>query len=462
MLFSKTKALIQNKFNYLLCCLSALFVLAACEDPNELGLELVDDNISGKYTDTVTVNVSTVLLDSLSASGTGTILVGQYTAPSVGTLTSASYFQVAPTTSLVTLESEARFDSIKLILPYAGYTYGDTTQNLTLQVNELAAEPRTSSLPPILGKEDPISLFYQSNAIYNIRRFAVKDEPLASYTFVPRPANQDTIEVDLPNTLGQQWFDMLKVNDERIRDTESFTNYFKGIRLQATAGASVIAIPTSATKVRLYYSKPVNGIREAFEFDFDLVNTSLQYNRITNNLEGTPLAGLARGKALPAANTGGLAVVQTGAGLAIKLEMPYLQKLREVLEPNFINKAVLVVEPKEGSAVTYPYPVPQTLGLYVSGPNNVPLGAVAVEYDRDGAPLTSSFLRSTEPGKVGRYEFSVTEYLINTLKNPSTSQNALLLAPDLSNYNKNVNRLLVDQMAREKSIKLKIYYTTIK
>ena len=135
MQFSRIKTLLHHKVTMFLCCCVAL---VSCEDPNELGLGLVDDNIAGKYTDTLTVNVSTVYLDSLATSGTGNMLAGQYTDPHSGTVLANTFFQVGLGSATWTVAADATFDSLTLLLPYSGYSYGDTTQAVTYNIHRLA------------------------------------------------------------------------------------------------------------------------------------------------------------------------------------------------------------------------------------------------------------------------------------------------------------------------------------
>ena len=74
--------------------LGITLLLASCDDTNEVGLELEDGNLTAFYTDTVTVSVSTVLLDSIATSGTGTMLVGQYEDAIVGKTTASTFFEI--------------------------------------------------------------------------------------------------------------------------------------------------------------------------------------------------------------------------------------------------------------------------------------------------------------------------------------------------------------------------------
>ncbi|WP_299755870.1 DUF4270 family protein [uncultured Pontibacter sp.] len=439
-------------------------MLASCEDPNELGLELVEDNVSGTFTDTLTINVSTVMVDSVANSGRSNMLVGQYTTPQTGMLHASTYFQVGPGSSLAAPAEGATYDSLKLILPTSGYYYGDTTQNITLRVNELSSTLTARGLPPTMPNEEPYSFFYQNSGFYNVSKATVKPEAVGTYTFAPRPVRKDTLAIDLSNALGQQWFDLKKASDDKIKDTQNFVAYFKGLGIEATAGNAVLGFSTAGAMVRLYYSEPAasGGTRTVKSYDFPLINSSLQYNKVEGDFTGSPLQGLKDSGELPATATNDISVAQSGTGLVIKLEIPYLEKLKEKLKPEFINKVTLVVEPFRGTTTTYPFPVPSSVGLYETSTSNVLYSPLVIEYNTDGIPLTSSFIKSSETATDGRYEFSITEYLIDKLTREGRIDQPLYLAPAETDFRNGASRLVVGAQNKNiKNISLRIYYTTI-
>ncbi|SFG92572.1 DUF4270 family protein [Pontibacter chinhatensis] len=465
MQFPTKKSLFRKKFNHLLYCLGAVLLLASCEDPNELGLELVEDNVSGTFVDTLTLNLTTVKADSIATSGRGSMIVGQYTTPQTGTLRASTYFQVGPS-ALPTLNAEAAYDSIKLHLPTSGYYYGDTTQSLTLSIHELTSALTARALPPTVPQEEPNSYFYQNAALYNTTKATLQPEPLATYTFAPRPVRKDTLNIDMSDDLGKRWFDLHKAGDEKIKDVANFVAYFKGLAITSTAGNAVIGFPTSGAIVRLYFSEPSasGGARTVKTMDFPLANAPLQYNRYEGDYTGTPLEGLQNAKELPASQAGEIAVAQSGTGLFIRIDIPHLDKLREIVRPELINKATLVVEPFRGASTTYPFPVPASMGLYQTAGNNVQYSPLPMEYPDPRSPqlLTSNFIKSSETATDGRYEFSITEYLINRLKDGRTLDKPLFLAPTAAEVQGGVSRLVVGAPnSAIKSVRLRIYYTTI-
>lgn len=461
MLFSKSD--LRNKFNYLLCCLGAVLALSSCDDPNDLGLELVEDNVSGKFVDTLTVNVSTVLLDSIYTSGTGSLLVGQYTTPNAGALSASTFFQLG-VGSTSTIAGDAKYDSLKLIMPLSGGYYGDTTNTVTLNIFELSTDLKLRELPTVYPVERPVSYFFRSTALYNKSKTGIKPDALTSYTFAPRPVSKDTLRIPMPNTLGQMWFDMRVAGDEQLKETSTFTPFFKGLNITATAGKSVLNFAPTGTLVRLYYSEPSTsgGARVKKTLDFPLTNSNLQYNKFSSDFTGSSLDGIKQSKELAASTTNEVSVAQAGAGLMIKLDIPHLDKLKQQLKPEFINKAVLIVEPSRSIATTYPYPVPTSVTLYETGSNGVRYSPIPFDYDTQGNPITSSFIKNSETATDGRYEFSITEHLIRRLRDERITNQPFYLAPSPSAFNTTASRLVVGAQNKNiKNVRLKVYYTTI-
>ncbi|GAB3826953.1 DUF4270 family protein [Pontibacter rugosus] len=458
MLFSNTKAHFKNKLNYLLGCFSALLLLSSCEDPNELGLGLVEDNIQGKFIDTLSIDVSTVLLDSIATSGTGGLLVGQYTDPNAGTLKASTFFQLG-LGSTWTLAADATYDSLRLVLNTSSNYYGDTTKAITFTANEVTSALAARTLSPVFPNEQPRSLFYSASALYNTSKVLVAPTALTTFSFLPRPVRKDTLLVPLSDELGRQWFALRKAGDTKLTDNTSFQSYFKGLSLAPLEGSAVASFPAASTVVRLYYSETVSGAKVSKVHDFPIVNSSLQFNKFENDFTGSPLAGIVRGEELPAAAANGVGVAQAGSGLMIKIEIPYLNRLKEQLKAEFVNHAVLIVEPLQGATTTNPYPVPSVLNLYRTNENNVPYATVNANYTAGSnvPPLAAGF--NKDAGTNGRYEFIITQYIVDKLKDERLgSDNALFIAPASSAYQSSVGRLVVGAQR----IKLKVYYTTIK
>ena len=75
-------------------------------------------------------------MDSLSTSGTGIALVGDYMDKEFGRTSCTSYFEAGlPANTEIT--SNAEYDSCAFILTYSKYFYGDTTSLMSLSIHQL-------------------------------------------------------------------------------------------------------------------------------------------------------------------------------------------------------------------------------------------------------------------------------------------------------------------------------------
>ncbi|MCC9136091.1 DUF4270 family protein [Pontibacter silvestris] len=446
--------------------LKALFLLLlagafySCENPNDVGLELEDNTLQTLYTDTVTVNVSTVLLDSIVTSGSGTMLVGQFQDELMGKTTASSYAQVELGDSW-TVEDDAEYDSIKLIMPYSGYSYGDTAQWLTIEVHKLLEEVSLLSLPPYVGTEEPQSYFYSSSALYNTSQLKAEEQPLSVYAFQPRPSRTDSLMISLPDALGTDWMSLKKANDSKLTISNNFMDYFKGIKINPAASGesgSIIGFNLSNAFIRLYYKETSGGIVESLYHDFPLASIN-QYNQLTGDYSQSVLAGLERGgEPLSSSASSSVGIAQSGTGLMIKLEFPYLEDLQKAINSKMINMAVLQVVPVVNTN-RYPYLLPTTLALYETDKTNVPLSPLYMDYST--TQQTATYQADEEYDMASTYQFGITEYFSELFEETETSGRAILLAPSSDSFTQSVDRIVVGGSGHTSRVKLKLYYTLL-
>jgi len=116
-------------------------VLISCEKTKiQFGQGYVDNSYSNIIlVDTVAAVLSTVYNDSISTSGSGIILAGNYNDNIFGRVTAKSFFEVSPP-GIATLPINSTFDSLELIIrPNKSY-YGDTTFKSHLSVYQLKSQ----------------------------------------------------------------------------------------------------------------------------------------------------------------------------------------------------------------------------------------------------------------------------------------------------------------------------------
>src|SRR3990167_3375471 len=95
-----------------------LFLFSSCEEPGDLGTNLQPGNSRGNilFTDTLTIETTTLQSDSVFSSHTDLLLAGGYSSSDFGK-TSASFFtQVLLPETNYKFPDSARFDSVVLKL----------------------------------------------------------------------------------------------------------------------------------------------------------------------------------------------------------------------------------------------------------------------------------------------------------------------------------------------------------
>ncbi|HEX9958505.1 MAG TPA: DUF4270 family protein, partial [Fibrella sp.] len=104
------------------------------------------------YTDTLTINRTTIQFDSVRSNDQSTALVGRYTDPIFGQIQSQAYLQLRPTRGLVVTDSGTTnvtaanriiVDSTKVRFPLNGIWYGDTTVSQEIVLSRLTDSLRS-------------------------------------------------------------------------------------------------------------------------------------------------------------------------------------------------------------------------------------------------------------------------------------------------------------------------------
>ena len=429
------------------------------ESESTIGFSELDSKIQTVMIDTFTVRTSTVLLDSINSSGTSKIIVGSYYDPVLGKISSSSYFQIAPNPASWSIDTDAIFDSVALLLTPDQYYYGDTTVVQEFIVQQLSQDLTGRTVDKNIFKDVPYSYFYSDGGIYNTSKTKAFGNELAHFNYRPTPHSSDSIIIRLNDELGAYWFDLAKVNDQQIANTGNFLSEFKGLKLSVSnRNAAVCGFSSSKAKVRVYYHVSSNAEYIVnSSFDLPIFQSAIQYNQFESDLSSTVLSSLLRGKSLSSTVTNQETFIQGGSGVITKIEFPYLHLLNELNENVTILHAALVV-----SAVReYPqvYGLPSELCLYYANDLNIPTNFVA---DEITATKTNTATLSTdkELGLFSRYSFLVTSYISALIKGKEAYPKELFIGLNLTDLPGTVTRLrLGGENNPDFKIKLQVYYS---
>lgn len=450
-MYNLLNELLRTKVYAIPIIFSCMIFISSCQKNDSVSLGQQHD-MATAITDTITLETSTLLLDSLPTAAKGLMLAGTISDADLGQIRTVSYFQISPLElSSVTVPDDAIFDSIRLKLHYSGYFYGDTTVDHTLSAHQLSKRLTINSNPGYLEPEES-NVFSSSSTFYNRTSPSYDANPIASRTIKPRPASGDSVLLKLSSSLGNELFQMVRNSDSRITNTEQFLDYFKGIALKAD-GNAVIGYKDSA-QVKIYYSyMGADGMKKRNEMLFTVYDTNYQFNGFSADRSNTPLQTLSlHNKIIPASSTGNKTYIQGGLGLVTKIAIPYIGYLAGD-DHISLNKAELIVQSTAGSNKYFA--LPRQLNLLVANKNNTPQSVLT---DASGNTIALSLYQQLNGVEKASYTASLTNYIGNYLK--SYNNTSLLLSLPINELESSLSRLELGSRDHPTAkIKLIITYT---
>jgi len=450
------------------------FGLLSCSDSGgSLGAGFgSESDFNVGFFDTATVRTATVLLDSIPTN-TGTLLIGKYVDPKLGTTESQIFMQMSNGPGWPTPSSSATFDSVVLILPYSGYYYGDTTATTELHVYQASKSFKTYPLPLFWQYEAQLPYYFTQSGgfFFNTSKVAYTTE-LGSAVIHPHPRPnpnpnsnsphvKDSIHIRLPDALGSAWLtEAKKIRNSYFGSITTFLDHFKGITVKATHGASIVGINGKGVKIRVYYKDLVSELITQRKYELPISDASLAFNRITADRTGTLVENLGPSQKLVySKDTGGETYIQSGIGILTKIEFPHIETLMNTDRFLALNNATLTIEPvkKTFSAAT---PLPPRLVMFETNKSNQPLTALPIDYRSD--PQFAEIAFDPEFGTNTGYTFQITQFVQLLLNNPRARANgtALLLSTPATDFANTVNRATIGGGDNaEYRLRLNIYYT---
>ncbi|MFD1292287.1 DUF4270 family protein [Lutibacter holmesii] len=306
--------------HYLLIILIGFGFLVACNEENtsyEVGQDFIDSNTLVFEVDTLTLKTSTIISDSLITSGTSRILVGALQDDDFGDLTAQNYFSVYSTT--FSLDDDAVFDSIALIMHYDRYYYGDTTLVQNYKVHEITE---------VFEPNDDDDYFYNTSSL------EYSEDILGEQSFTPYPNKKDSINISLNYAFGENIFN--KIVDNEITEYDDLIKEFRGITIKSDTDTNTVLgfkTSTGSTTIRMYYTLADDDNSEDNDHYLDLLVQGGNYifNNITSDKTNTVLNNLNDSEdILPSTDTNNKTYIQSGTGVSMRVEMPTLATLNDL------------------------------------------------------------------------------------------------------------------------------------
>jgi|GEM_PF-1412641 len=340
----------------------ALLLINACNDPTDIGNGFIadDDFLFTHFTDTLTVKAYLEVDDSIVTNNSSTFLIGATTDPVFGRSQASLYFQVKMEGNNLALsvpdDETPIYDSLVLSLDYAGSStstiYGDDIFNY---LQEYRIDRLDENLP-FLEQE-----FTDDDTTNIVKKYYATDEVLVSdylgnYFFHHDIFNtidlgeegiaDPQLRFKLPDFLGLEIFNDLQNNPTLFENDSTFTEYFNGFRIQPGNNATAIAffnMTSSFTKMTLYYhynvvddeTGSVTEVSQLTNFPVKTSsneNNSVIFNNYQHNYNSTEIETVLNSTDQQLTDLG---YMQSMIGLNMRLQIPYLQNLGNIL----VNRA---------------------------------------------------------------------------------------------------------------------------
>lgn len=420
-------------------CFLGMLIFFGCQSGDD-DLSIIKpnpDDFVVRYTDTVTVNLSTVPTDSILTDAATRLLTGSYEDVYMGKVQSVAYFQPQFSSSILP-DTKAVYDSLILSLAYE-YYYGDTTQYQTFSIHKLTED-------------------ISKNTYYNNNSTPYEPTPIATIRFKPKPNSKKPLYIKLSDDLGKTLFEQGKLN--KLKTSEEFMAILKGVALvpDQTQNTAILGFTAAndSTAINLYHHINQADGKTTTTNSFK-VNKG--FNQTITNRTNTALSALGTNAktSLSSLKSGNMSFIQNGTGLKTRIDIPFIKTLKSVGNV-IVNRAFLRVEPVKSSVSKY-ITAPATLALYTCNKNNLLLSQVM---DLNGNAVTATFVDDIINNK-SYYQFDLSEYVIGLMAQENDlMETGLLLSPSADVATTFTRVVFGDQKNTSGNTKLEVYYTYIK
>lgn len=425
----------------------ALYVFCSCQDENSiLGESLLKSSFRNVFTDTCTVDISTILMDSIETLGDSVCQVGHYKDSVLGDVLASYYAEFNKAGFTPDGESTYIYDSITLTFTHSGHYWGDTLVSQHINVYPLA-----HSFNLVSGE-----------TLYNHSKISLASTPLFWFSFMPRPGIGKTVEVRMPDYFGRSLFNDMMAESDVFDSQEKFREYFHGLALVPEKNGNCVTgmmVSDSSIYIKMYYHVSNSSLTEQ-EVVFT-VNTDYAYTFVEHDRTSTTLAALETGVlyATSSSQTGKRAFLQGLTGLYNAIEFPYLNNLQVEGDIVSIESAMLYLYPARGTyGVTNQLPI--SLRLYTADENN---NAQDQIYDSSGTTIQDGSLTVDEVyGRDTYYSFDLTSFMQDNLGTWGTKRQKLFLILDNDDFVCTFDQVTFGNDATQEhgQIKLEIRYKT--
>lgn len=427
--------------------LVTLLICTSCHDElSTLGNSWVESDLKNVQTDTCTVRMSTVLLDSINTSNKSVAQIGYYKDDIWGKISGSSYVEYSPSTFTPNENLSYRFDSLTISMKCNGDYVGDTLAPLKVHLYELTENLELNT----------------SGYLYNNSNVSYQSTPFSTIKIQPKPNGKNLLEYRLSDDLGKLWFNKMLSRSDDFTSSDNFRKYFKGIAFVPDENSDKslmgFAISDSSLCITLYYHELGES---ATDLTVKFTPSTPNYNNVNHDRSNTPLQFLNSGTTVLASDKmSNVSYVQGLTGLYTKIEFPYLNNILEAGQMVSIESATLYLYPVKGSYGVL-NPLPSSLALYQSNENNVTEDQVK---DVLGSSVqTGSLITDNDLHENTYYSFNITSFLQSSLGTIGVNKKNLQLVIPEDKINSSYQSVVFGDMKHPQSqVKLSILYKVYK
>ena len=392
------------------------FIAASCTDPNTIGLEVqpTSDNII--ISETSSFNWQTTQTDSEDSLRTDealNLILGGIDDSQFGLNNAGFYTQILLTENNTDLGTNPIVDSVVMSYTYSGY-YGDLENFTSLDVLILQEDIYKDSVYYSNSYQIPLP-----GGMSYVESFSVSEDVSESPSLTLR----------LSDSFGQE---ILDLQNEGLKDNETFLENFKGISVIASAQNTMLYLnPTGSNSfLKIYYHNDESNA-DTLSLDFELGGDAARINLFNHK----PLVNLNQEE--------DKVYIQSMAGYKTKISINNTDSLKSMLEGKSINKVTMSFDVNEGSQAEYTAHDKLFLVRVNEEGNNIFLTDFTIEGE-------THFGGRLEDDK---YEFNITRYFYQLLNNDIYTNDLYLLPAGAA---VNANRTILN-----KDIKLTIHYSEL-
>lgn len=391
-----------------------------------IGENFIKSQSSVVIIDTMKVNLSTVMIDSIPTSGSEQLLVGKYIDPMFGAISSTGFFQLDIPEN-VSINEKAVFDSLTLVLNYSGLWYGDTLNQQVFYVHRV--------LEDIEEHED--------GSLYNTSTFKYDENPIGSLSFTPKPLFHDSVEIRMDDQPGLELTELFLTEADEISSSDDFSDYFKGLAIVPDENNSCIlsfsAIDSLITmRLHTHY---IAKEKVTTVYNFNLKSTTTCFNHVSADRTGTPIENLTTQKEeINSTETDDKSFLEGGLGIVTRVDFPGLGKLMEMDYRKILYKAELILKPYPNLYPTDELPI--EIEMYTTDKYNRLVEEIVTS---ESEPQYADFYADKEYNENTFYQFDITSFILDELSDGYADSNSgLIIILPSDKFEGSLDRLVID------------------